>query len=1050
MKPEQKSHLLLGVTRSAAKMLEYGVPEEHKIKIVKDPAKLFTLSIGLLGDVAAGINRDEVNLESISELRDNLIFSARFFDAYLQAKLNESLDPYLALLAAASYYLCDLPGSASVLAKSIPPDCPDLKVEGLEDLLLWLLQADLSVYFDGFQGPWGSYVDQVSVGVLNYYREGDGEKRLLELVNQLRDAVYRSGTPRQLLFGDVIAAVLKKKIQNSSWKALPLYSALPRESWNDALKKSTFIKELWPAQHLLGLANVLKGDSAIIQMPTSAGKTKATELVLRSAFLAGRAQLAVIVAPFRALCHEIKNDLIVAFKGELTKVDELSDSLQTDFDIAALLGHHQVLVVTPEKILYVLRQSPELASQIGLIIFDEGHQFDSGSRGITYELLLTSLRSMLPLEAQKLLISAVISNAEAIGGWLNGDPKAVDGHDLIPTYRSVAFASFKDLRGAPIRVGWMKYVNPQSPSSLEYFVPQVIAPIILERKKGESLTIRKEFPESADGKDIAVFLGLKLVEKGPVAIFCGRKDTASGLCDMLVERFSRNLPLQPPRAFSVKPESDRLHYLIELNLGPSSSSAQGAKLGVFSHHGNTPHGIRLAVEDAMRKEHIRFVVCTSTLAQGVNLPIRYLIVTSVYQGRERIKVRDFHNLIGRAGRAGMHTEGSVLFADPIVHDGKSDREEQWRWKQVEELLEPQNSEPCISSLLSIFDPIKSDYGNQVIALEALAFAQAYLNDPVKVSKFAERVAALHKDKGFTEEGVARQVARRISLICGVESFLMSYSDEAGTNLSEAGVIALCEQTLAFFLANEQVRVHIRDLFKLLAANILVKVPNPPLRLIYGRTLYGLLDAQSIDAWVHANAEPLLSIDSDEDVLDLVWPLIAANIHNGVFRKCDKPEVLKEVAQAWIDGQPFHELFAIIGKREARMFWGKTKRRDFKIDHVVEICEGGLAHDGGLLLGAVCEFVRNLGREEADNAIKWIQVFQKRLKYGLPTDVTIAIYELGFSDRVIAQDLVGVLEATEAGRKAVIKRFKGRIGEAKSCLERYPSYFQDRLNALLNI
>ena len=65
----------------------------------------------------------------------------------------------------------------------------------------------------------------------------------------------------------------------------------------------------------------------------------------------------------------------------------------------------------------------------------------------------------------------------------------------------------------------------------------------------------------------------------------------------------------------------------------------------------------------MKEGLVRFVVCTSTLAQGVNLPIRYLIVTSVYQGKEQIKVRDFHNLIGRAGRAGMHTEGSILFAD---------------------------------------------------------------------------------------------------------------------------------------------------------------------------------------------------------------------------------------------------------------------------------------------------------------------------------------------------------------------------------------------------
>jgi POLQ-like helicase len=74
MRPEKKSQLLLGVTRSKAKMLEYGVPEEHHIKITQDPAKLFTLSIGLLGDLAAAINRGEPDPDpdSLTELKTNL------------------------------------------------------------------------------------------------------------------------------------------------------------------------------------------------------------------------------------------------------------------------------------------------------------------------------------------------------------------------------------------------------------------------------------------------------------------------------------------------------------------------------------------------------------------------------------------------------------------------------------------------------------------------------------------------------------------------------------------------------------------------------------------------------------------------------------------------------------------------------------------------------------------------------------------------------------------------------------------------------------------
>ena len=148
MRPEQKSQLLLGVTRSKAKMLEYGIPEEHHIKIIQDPAKLFTLSIGLLGDLAAAINREEPDPDSLSELKTNLLFSARFFDSYLQSKLNETLDPYLVLLGSASYYLCDLRKRFGI-GEAHRWRLSGSDGDALEDLLLWLLQADLGTYFDG-------------------------------------------------------------------------------------------------------------------------------------------------------------------------------------------------------------------------------------------------------------------------------------------------------------------------------------------------------------------------------------------------------------------------------------------------------------------------------------------------------------------------------------------------------------------------------------------------------------------------------------------------------------------------------------------------------------------------------------------------------------------------------------------------------------------------------------------------------------------------------------------------------------------------------------
>ncbi|HAT2057348.1 TPA: DEAD/DEAH box helicase [Legionella pneumophila] len=1039
MRHERKSQQLLSVTRSKAKMLEYSIPEEYHINIPQDPAKLFTISIALLGDLVATINRDESDPEFVEELRKNLLFSAHFFDSYLQSKLNESLDPYLVLLGSATYYLCDLPGSASVFAKHIDGVCPDLDAGGLESLLLWLLQADLRFDFDEATGAFGRFIVAISKGIIQFFKTGVGEDSLLDWATKLRKAVYEFGTPRQLLFGDVITAVLKKKLENSVWKALPLYSELPLSKWIPTLLKISFIKELWPAQHLLGKADVLKGKSAIVQMPTSAGKTKAIELILRSAFLAERISLAIIVAPFRALCHEIKNSLGEAFYSEFIKIDELSDALQTDFKISELLGHQQILVVTPEKLLYVLRHAPEMASHIGLLVLDEGHQFDSGTRGITYELLLTSLRSMIPEGTQKVLISAVISNAKAVGEWLNGEPNVVEGATLTPTFKSVGFASWLD------QLGRIEYVDSRDAEQNEFFVPRVIERFNLGKKKQERAD--RIFPEKSDGQAIALYLGLKLVSNGSIAIFCGRKSTAATVCEKAIDIIERGAPFELPLKFSNSQEVERLTYLHIENLGANASASKSAAHGIFSHHGNTPHGIRLAVEYAMRNDLVRFVVCTSTLAQGVNLPIRYLIVTSMYQGLDRIKIRDFHNLIGRAGRAGMYTEGGILFADPVLYDTRKKRKDKWRWEQVKKLLDPCNSEPCISNLLSIFDPIKSDNGKLAITMEALKFSKVYIKGIDEIVKLTTEIAEQNKNKGFSQEGVERQIAWRINLICAVEGFLLSHWDENEDGLTKEDIIRLAQGTLAFFLADEKKKIHICELFQLLAENIAVKITDQSRRKIYGRTLYGVQDAQAIEGWVQSNAIKLLSVVDETEILDIVWPLITQHINDGVFTKFDKPEVLKEIAHGWIDGKPFNDLLDIIHKHKAKMIWG-TQRREFKIDHVVDICEGTLAYNSTLLVGALCECIEMLSQYDIRKLLNCLQIFQKRLKYGLPTQTTIALYELGFSDRVISQDIAISLSLSAIQKKDLVKMLKQDHDKANAVIKKYPNYFHERMNELL--
>jgi POLQ-like helicase len=279
-----------------------------------------------------------------------------------------------------------------------------------EGLLRWLLAARWSEPPRFDNRSYGSIQSSLAANLGLYFVDGSHRADVVVACRQLRTAAYSFGSARDLLYADLAAGVAKKHLQNAARYVLPVYSQLPDESWSDTLKKPAFMRELWPSQHIFGEQGILQGRSAIVQMPTSAGKTRAVELVLRSAFFSGRASFAVVIAPFRALCTEITGWLRNAFRGEDVVLNELSDAMLVDYSalLADLLGgepgrqpagltaQRQVIVVTPEKLLYVLRHSPELADAIGVVIYDEGHQFDTGQRGITYELLLFVPKAMKP------------------------------------------------------------------------------------------------------------------------------------------------------------------------------------------------------------------------------------------------------------------------------------------------------------------------------------------------------------------------------------------------------------------------------------------------------------------------------------------------------------------------------------------------------------------------------------------------------------------------------------------------------------------------------
>jgi ATP-dependent DNA helicase len=1021
MRPEANAERLLSITRSKAKMFEFQIPLEHHIALPQNPNQLFALAVGLLGDAAAAIATNTPDDENRLTPADALRFAATYFDAYVNSRLDGDVAPEFGVLSAAAYYLSSSPGNARVVLKNVAlSDAPE---QGpLYKLAYRLLSSQGNVTLEPH---YGELPRQLLEALDQFYALAAGDAEVFDYANEIRALAYEGGSDRDVLYADVVVAVIRLRIANASRTLLPQASGMPLDQWAPALQKPRFPTELWPAQQRVCAAGLLEGVSALIQMPTSAGKTRATELIIRSAFLSARTDLAVIVAPFRALCHDIRGDLTAAFDGEPVVLDEATDAYQLDFIFDVLALPKTILIVTPEKLLYLLRRTPELAEQIGLLIYDEGHLFDSPGRGVTYELLLTSLKLTVAAHTQVVLISAVIENSDAVAGWLVGDENSVvDGKGMLPTFKSIAFASW---RGA---LGQLRYVTPTDPDDEEFFVPRVIERIdLLETEDFDA----RSFPASK-GQEIGLYLGLKLAPVGPVAVFCGRKDSAAKVCETAVDLFAQGLQMPVPATLSNANEIAALVELTRFHLGEEAIYTGAAALGIFAHHGNVPHGLRLSIEHAMKEGLARFVVCTSTLAQGVNLPIRYLIVTSVQQGQDRILVRDFHNLIGRAGRAGMHTEGSIIFASPDIFDQKTSRTESWRWRAAKELLDPDNSEPCGSNILYAFRPFTSQ--RLSIAIEMDDLVRLVFKEGAVIQEYIEEYLS---DKPRLHREFRRFMHNKATAIQSIFDYLLAHIEFDAEDWTEQ-LARLVENTLAFHIGDEGQRAELRILFELLADVIGEEASDEQTRIVLKRSPLPAGNALRVKRWLADNQQRLVDAAEGGDLFELVFEFVAQDgLPAGLDNLSDQTIGLV-IGEMWFDERTYEEIHRDLRAADVRI--GGNNHR-LTIDDVVGICEAAFGYQIAMTVATMADVEEGID----DDVFAALSLLQRKLKYGLDSGAAIAFFEAGFADRRLASELGGMYPnvGTRADARATARQNRQAL---LNRVASYPSYFTAVLREII--
>ncbi|ROM33618.1 hypothetical protein BK648_22770 [Pseudomonas poae] len=1029
MKLEARSKRLLGLSKSTAKIRELRVSADIHPPLADDPFALIVLTIGILGQLAALTLQDE-SVEELASLKEQLVDVAQYFDSLDGSGLLDESSVYLRMLGSAAYYLADMPGSSSVLAKEIPYEY-ELSFHRLEGILIWILKSDHR--HSWYRQPGGYFSERATRLVNNLHGFYEGRVSDVDVNTsalELREMVYSAGSDRDLLFIDVICAIVRVKMRNSSRICLPLYSELDLDAWRAILARSSFMKELWPAQRLMGEEGILKGVSAVVQMPTSAGKSRAMELIVRSALLSGRAKLIVLVAPFRALCAEISESFKSAFASDDILINDLPDLNQitesdSDF-LKFLLGDSykdrakgSVLVTTPEKLAYLLRHEDELAASIDLLLFDEGHQFDTGKRGVTYELLISYLRDAVSPKAQKVMISAVMANAKSIGDWLNFEAGIeIQGAKVLPTVRAIGFATWSEATGG----GGIQFFDQGMLDSNQYFVPGLLQPIEITGSKGKV----RSFPDRLNSREVASYLAVKLCELGGAAIFCGTKVIVRSVCKDLVNIFEKGVDLPLPVSAGDPEEIAKLYYLASLHMG-DCEYAKAIKIGVMPHSSNIPAGLRSSVEWALSNGKASLVVCTSTLAQGVNLPIRYLLITSTFQAGNAITTRDFQNLMGRAGRSGYYTEGNVIFTDPQIFDNRWSNTGFKKWKQVKELLSFDSAEDCLSSLKGLVEK----FSNPGSTIDVMDFLSSYQNWLQRAIELRAEEKDKYRKRDF--DSLIFEMNSRIDRLRALESYIIAYvGDYPDATLVD--IEALAKETLAYSLSTEDEQNSLINLFVYIFNKM--KALDARFYKGYGRSLLGIDQLMLVERWLDDSQFDLGISETSEDALRVVWSLVMQLSQGSIGHKIMPEGLSIGIAIRWIAGQSYKELLEYVKYSKGSYQAGKQKRT-VTIDNIIEFCDKFLGYEAMLYVGGVADILEAKGMFE--ECVINFRELQSRLKYGLSSDFEIGLYSGNYPDREVVKII-----AAELNKVSSAKLNQETINDNQpliaSVLTRFPSYF----------
>jgi helicase len=398
------------------------------------------------------------------------------------------------------------------------------------------------------------------------------------------------------------------------------------ESAIEFLKSQGFVK-LYPPQADSVKSGLLDGKSILVSAPTASGKTLIAMLAMLS-YLSKNKGKVIYLSPLRALAAEKFTEFKKLEKIALGNKVKVAISTGDFENIEKNLEKSNVLILTNEKMDSIIRHGAEWVDEIGLVISDEVHLIGDESRGPTLEMILTQLK-LLETKPQIVGLSATITNSDEIADWL--ECKLVQN----------------DWRPVPLSEGVCD--------------------------EGQvTMSDGKTFEVERSLMGTPIDLGVQSVKEGGQSlVFAETRTRSKSLATKAADTISKILEkkeITELEKTSKKLLSENEHTELVKTL------ATLVKKGVAFHHAGLNQKCRETIETEFRKGTIKLLSSTPTLAAGVNLPARRVVISNVNRynakvGANRpISILEYKQLCGRAGRPQYDDFGESI----IVGNGNTD------------------------------------------------------------------------------------------------------------------------------------------------------------------------------------------------------------------------------------------------------------------------------------------------------------------------------------------------------------------------------------------